>query len=240
MKFVGCPTSFSYWLKPPTSHLSQSHSLREVEKASLMDAQRRLKECIKKTQAVGSLACFLWRCSGHLQPQGMTKTGCKGIQLKLEMRTAPKNHHAPDGHLENEVDNGMAEPSVPLGPNDNLVHPPWSKPKRYPWRTPSRWWFCQKGSIFINFLFMFIHVYSSYRLCCAILVCQPFAGHHQRFGSKIGGTSSWYPAENASQLDIGGEGMLGTGHLEHECRNGRACMIIYLLLGSHRDRDHDT
>ena len=126
MKFVGCTTSFSYWLKPPTSHLSQSHSMREVEKASLMDAQRRLKECIKKTQAVGSLACFLWRCSGHLQPQGMTKTGCNGIQLKLEMRTAPKNRHAPDGHLENEVDNGMAEPSAPLGPNDNLVHPPWS------------------------------------------------------------------------------------------------------------------
>ena len=158
MKFVGCTTSFSYWLKPPTSHLSQSHSMREVEKASLMDAQRRLKECIKKTQAVGSLACFLWRCSGHLQPQWMTKTGCNGIQLKLEMRTAPKNRHAPDGHLENEVDNGMAEPSAPLGPNDNLVHLPWSKPKRYPWQTPSRWWFCQKGSIFINFLF--IHVYS--------------------------------------------------------------------------------
>ena len=93
------------------------------------------------------------------------------------------------------------------------------------------------SSIFCLFMFIQGLLYRLYRLCCAILVCQSFAGHHQRFGSKIGGTSSWHPAENASQLDMGGEGMLGTGHLEHECRNGRACMMIYLLIANCRLAD---
>ena len=126
MKFLGCGATDQSCIRPQ----------REVEKASLMDAQRRLKECIKKTQAVGNS----W-------PQGMTKRGCNGIQWTM-------------GWLKQVYSLGQMTIWFILVQAQKVD----CKHERCPWWTPSKRWSCQRGSILIHVLFNHVYSFKDYTL----------------------------------------------------------------------------